>query len=322
MITCAKCGRENDDHFKFCQGCGANLAEQRAQAAEPQWPANCPQCAAPVTPGQRFCGSCGCRIEPIAAAPAAPPAMVSPPAAAPPAAAPPAPAPAPAAPPLAPAPAATGPQVGRLVVKNPDGSAGFVHPLVFGDNTVGRRTPGQHFQGDLFLSPDHVAIRIEGNQIVVRDLGSLNGVYYRITAPIAIAHDEYFRIGRELLRFRSLAKCEPLVAAQAGVEIAGSNAHRAWGRLERMSAPNEASVAFMLRGEKHQLGRERGDILFPEDGFVSGQHCTLAPAGDGAMLTDLGSSNGTFAMVKGEMRLPIETELYFGASPYRIVAGA
>ncbi|MEO8901237.1 MAG: zinc-ribbon domain-containing protein, partial [Polyangiaceae bacterium] len=31
MITCLKCGKENQDHYKFCLGCGAELP--RAAAA-------------------------------------------------------------------------------------------------------------------------------------------------------------------------------------------------------------------------------------------------------------------------------------------------
>ena len=54
------------------------------------------------------------------------------------------------------------------------------------------------------------------------------------------------------------------------------------------------------------LGRERGDILFPEDGYVSGLHCRLTWDGQRLFLTDLGSSNGTFVngrrIVESELR--------------------
>src|SRR5436190_22579448 len=33
LITCPKCGKENQDHYKFCLGCGAELP--RAGAAKP-----------------------------------------------------------------------------------------------------------------------------------------------------------------------------------------------------------------------------------------------------------------------------------------------
>ncbi|HEY6077708.1 MAG TPA: zinc-ribbon domain-containing protein, partial [Polyangiaceae bacterium] len=32
MITCSKCGKENQDHYKFCLGCGAELPRGSAQA--------------------------------------------------------------------------------------------------------------------------------------------------------------------------------------------------------------------------------------------------------------------------------------------------
>ncbi|MBU6162841.1 MAG: 50S ribosomal protein L32, partial [Myxococcales bacterium] len=86
MITCSKCGRENEDQFKFCLGCGSNLEDQRAQSnAAPPALSNCPQCGTQVTPGQRFCGSCGFNVEAHAkiAAPVAVPAPVPAPAPAP-----------------------------------------------------------------------------------------------------------------------------------------------------------------------------------------------------------------------------------------------
>ena len=50
-------------------------------------------------------------------------------------------------------------------------------------------------------------------------------------------------------------------------------------------------------------GRERGDILFSEDGYVSGLHCQVARGADGAVyLTDLGSSNGSFIRLRSGAR--------------------
>ena len=38
------------------------------------------------------------------------------------------------------------------------------------------------------------------------------------------------------------------------------------------------------------LGRERGDVIFPEDGYVSGLHCRIHHDGTAVVLTDVGSS--------------------------------
>ena len=63
------------------------------------------------------------------------------------------------------------------------------------------------------------------------------------------------------------------------------------------------------------LGRERGDILFPEDGYVSGLHCRLTWDGQRLFLTDLGSSNGTFVsdlLITEPTRLSPEHDVRLG----------
>ena len=46
MITCSRCGKENQDHYKFCLGCGAKLEAAAAAAA----PAPAPVPAPGLTP--------------------------------------------------------------------------------------------------------------------------------------------------------------------------------------------------------------------------------------------------------------------------------
>ncbi len=65
------------------------------------------------------------------------------------------------------------------------------------------------------------------------------------------------------------------------------------------------------------LGRERGDILFPEDGYVSGLHCRLSWDGQKLFLTDLGSSNGTFQRI-AEADLRSGDVLLMGQQLFRV----
>jgi predicted component of type VI protein secretion system len=65
-------------------------------------------------------------------------------------------------------------------------------------------------------------------------------------------------------------------------------------------------------------GRERGDVLFSEDGYVSGLHCSIAPAKDGRVyLTDVGSSNGTFVRLTNEYQLTPGDVLLMGQQLFR-----
>ena len=48
MITCAKCSKENQDHYKFCLGCGAELP--RGNAPKPFSPQTPPHGVPAVRP--------------------------------------------------------------------------------------------------------------------------------------------------------------------------------------------------------------------------------------------------------------------------------
>jgi len=48
---CPSCGAKNADGVKFCQECGASMANAG--------PKHCTSCGAELAPGTRFCGECG-----------------------------------------------------------------------------------------------------------------------------------------------------------------------------------------------------------------------------------------------------------------------
>ena len=305
MITCSKCGRANEDHYKFCLGCGGPVEAKPAEA-----PATCPQCSTPTTPGQKFCGSCGYKLEAPAPAPTAAPAAQ----------------PAPAAHKTESKPAASAtPKSGgaaTLTMVKPDGSPGESVSLSAGRNIIGRKSEHAVFSRDEFLSPEHASIEISGNSVVIKDLGSLNGTYYRISEITELKSGTFLRMGLEVLHFQSLATVAPLHApAKDGSAVIGSPAGDAWGRLERVSAPDEASFTFLLRNTEHFLGREKGDILFGDDRYVSGRHARIFTDGSAFFVEDLKSSNGTFVRLSGERELANGALIFIGSQPFRLTVG-
>jgi hypothetical protein len=66
------------------------------------------------------------------------------------------------------------------------------------------------------------------------------------------------------------------------------------------------------------LGRERGNILFPEDGYVSGLHVNIFTENNKFYMTDLGSSNGSFIKLDDEGTFPAGTFLLMGQQLFRI----
>jgi pSer/pThr/pTyr-binding forkhead associated (FHA) protein len=340
LITCPKCSKDNQDHYKFCLGCGAELPRDAApKPFSPQTPSQgikaqqaaapvvvaaaaqglgpppvasgggaafasapapsggggggaasvapggptvvCPQCAHVNSPSNLFCGSCGFRLG-GSAAPKAP-----------------------VAPPSAPA-AIGGAGAGTVVLTalRADGTEAGTFALPGTTVTVGRET-GAIFAGDSYLSPRHATFKQNGPKVTVKDEASLNGVYKKLVrdVPVELRPHDMFRIGQEIIKFEPLQTMTP---APDGVERLGSPAKGYVGRIALVIGREVTGNAFPIPETGVHLGRERGDVLFPEDGYVSGLHCRLSWEGGRLLLTDLGSSNGSF------MRLHEETEVKTG----------
>jgi pSer/pThr/pTyr-binding forkhead associated (FHA) protein len=183
-----------------------------------------------------------------------------------------------------------------LTALRADGSEAGTFQMPAGGGTVGRETGGI-FAGDSYLSPRHATFRIQGGgRASVKDEASLNGVYKKLTreVPVEIRPNEVFRIGQEIIKFEPLTS-QP--AAADGVERLGAPSKGYVGRIALVVGREETGNAFPIPEGGVHLGRERGDILFPEDGYVSGLHCRLSWDGQKLFLTDLWSSNGTFVRV-------------------------
>jgi pSer/pThr/pTyr-binding forkhead associated (FHA) protein len=356
VIGCSKCGKENQDHYKFCLGCGAELPRDAAPKAftpgtppqgvkavakpsagvagggldatalppakspiadpapvishsavsagvGPQAPlgasaANfpqtlgavpCPQCGHPNTGNNVFCGSCGFRLAGAAAKSAAPPAV---------------------------APAATAGSV-LLTALRADGSEAGTYNLPGGTVLIGRDTGGI-FAGDSYLSPRHATFRQPAvGKLHVKDEASLNGVYKKLTPKVAVElqANDVFRIGQEIIRFEPLT---PLAPSPDGVERLGAPSKGYIGRIALITGRDTTGNAFPVPEAGIHLGRERGDVLFPEDGYVSGLHCQLEYQAGKLTLTDFGSSNGTFIRLREEVEVVTGDVLLMGQQLFRI----
>lgn len=266
-----------------------------AAVASPVATTACPNCGRAINPGFAFCGACGTRISPpaggAAAALGAQKTMYM----------------------AGPTPAPVAVPRGRIILIRPDGSEGGAHPLHDGDNLVGRGQ-GALFEGDLYLSPRHAEFVLGPSGLVVRDLKSLNGVFVKIDAEEMLESGDVIRIGQELLRFEIIAPPAPL---EDGTEVAGTPNPGFWGRLSVIVGRDVDGSAFPLFGDAIVMGRERGDILFPEDGYVSGTHARITLRDGRVYLADVGSSNGTFLRVRGERRVATGGFILMGQQLFR-----
>src|SRR6185503_10591501 len=123
------------------------------------------------------------------------------------------------------------------------------------------------------------------------------------------------RIGQEILLYEAV---EQPAAPRDGVEPVGSPIEGYWGRISLVVGRDSTANAFPIGGEGITLGRERGDLLFPEDGYVSGLHCRITTEGGRVFLTDLGSSNGTFLKLKADRNVTNGDFLLLGQQLFKV----
>jgi pSer/pThr/pTyr-binding forkhead associated (FHA) protein len=275
------------------QNPGLGMPPAAAAAMPASGPRKCPHCGSDVPPNFKFCGVCG---QSLGAAP-------------PPSGYPPAPAFGP--------PANAAPQAlprATLTLIRPDGSEGGTFPLRDGDNRLGR-DHGAIFENDGYLSPTHCELVVVGNGAVVRDLDSLNGVFVRMTGEEEIQPGQVIRMGQELLRFDLIEPPSPL---EDGTEVMGSPNPGYWGKITVIIGNQVDGSAYPLLGDSVTMGRERGDINFPDDGYVSGLHARLSTRNGKVYLADLGSSNGTFLRVQGERKIGNDSFVLLGQQLFKL----
>ncbi len=272
-------------------------------------PGTCPQCDSPNPRNNRFCITCGFDMSTVPSQGFGPPVSAPDPMLD-------APTPPLAAPQhmiSAPRPAV---ERARLVLIRPDGTEGGHHSLMEGESSVGRETGGV-FANDPFLSPRHASFSVGAGTLTVRDEGSLNGIYIRIERqqPVELHDGDVFRIGQEILRFEAF---QPAPRQADGTERIGAEAEGLVGKIVLVTGRDSFASAFPVPVTGLYLGRERGDILFPEDGYVSGLHCQLAVNNGRLTVTDVGSSNGSYVRLNSPRAVRNGDFLLLGQQLFRV----
>jgi pSer/pThr/pTyr-binding forkhead associated (FHA) protein len=88
----------------------------------------------------------------------------------------------------------------RLVQILEGGLRGAAFPLKEGDNHLGREQGDIAFPTDGFVSGRHALLHVKQDRLRVRDVGSSNGTFIRLTGPVFVENGDHLLIGRQLLR--------------------------------------------------------------------------------------------------------------------------
>jgi len=205
----------------------------------------------------------------------------------------------------------------KLTLIRGDGDDGVSFTLAGEEHLAGRGDCAISFPDDPFLSPIHANFAYAHQQLVVRDEGSLNGIYVRISSTTELMHGSMVLVGEQVLSVGAAAQPEDLPDAE-GTYYSASMVRP--GSLEIRQNLRGGQIGWVHRvdGDVVTIGRENNDINFPDDPFISGRHAELRIAGGVLSVTDLGSRNGTFVRVHGERVLEHGDYVFLGQQLLRV----
>jgi pSer/pThr/pTyr-binding forkhead associated (FHA) protein len=247
----------------------------------------CRSCSTPVPLGHKFCGRCGAAV---------PPEILN---------------------------ARTqffgqlqAPGKAKLILIRGEGVEGLSYQLNAEHHVVGRS--GQLvFPDDPFVSPTHADFFYRGGNLVVKDLGSVNGVYLRVRGSVEIQPTDHFLAGEQAFRF-DLPPPTHDEPGEDGTFFYSSPKHKTSFRITQILQGGAFGMTVCARGTSLQVGREGGDLNFPSDLYMSASHCKLEEVAGKMMLTDMSSRNGTYLRLRDERELSHGDYLFIGRKLLRV----
>lgn len=212
---------------------------------------------------------------------------------------------------------------GRLVLLLPNGQEGESYALRPDKTQIGRKQGSILFLDDPYVSPLHSTFFLESpGKMRVRDEKSLNGIFLRLREKTELQDRSILLLGKQLFLFEIIqpSSLEQEIDVELDVPAAvwGSPYNHYWGRLVQLISGGKKGNAVLLGGEYVDLGRERGQITFPGDRYISGIHARISHQGSHFFLEDLGSRNGTFLRIHEEIPIHSKDVLIIGEQLLRI----
>lgn len=211
-----------------------------------------------------------------------------------------------------------------FLVVRPDGSHGEERPLDKPVVTLGRLDGDILFPEDALVSRRHARFTVTDDGLSVEDLNSANGIFWRLNKPHKLRHGDIILMGRQMFRFMcptATGSRAPgtgpesrgagtSAGSPAGIPQSGTGAaprrreaDKVVAELIRLLPGGVEENHYPLVTGENILGRTRGTISFPDDPFLSGQHCSITFQAGGFVLADLKAQNGTFVGVREKTAL-------------------
>lgn len=250
----------------------------------------CKDCSSPVPPGHKFCGACGTTV---------PDNMLEKK--------------------VAFFGSMQAPGKARLIlIRGTDGTDGLSYLLQGTEHVAGRTDAQIPFPNDAWISERHANFIYRGERLVVRDEGSVNGVYVRVRQPVPLSPGDQFLCGEQVFRVDATPK-DSSGPDPDQTYFYSSPKRPSSFRVVQVLRGGTDGMTYCARDVAVQIGREDSEMNFPDDIYMSGRHAKVEAGADGTFtLHDLGSRNGTYVRIRGERELAHGDYLFLGQQLLRV----
>jgi pSer/pThr/pTyr-binding forkhead associated (FHA) protein len=250
----------------------------------------CNQCGENIPEGHTFCGGCGAQISKSTSSMGPDTDFFS---------------------------ALQTPGRAKLIVVRGEGE-GISYALNAMEHVAGRASGVILFPDDDTLSKQHCDFRYRDEQLYLNDRDSQNGTYLRIREPVHLADGDLFSCGQQLLQVNLLNDTGEFPSGDGTLYYTSPNRHEKL-RVTQIIEGGKAGTTVSSPVGELTVGREGCDLTVGDDSHLSGRHAKLSLGRDGRVeLSDLGSKNGTYIRIKGEVRLTHGDYVFIGKELLRV----
>lgn len=196
-------------------------------------------------------------------------------------------------------------------------------PIHASGMTLGHAKISADFPGLSTMAVKHMRFSYDKGGLIVEDLGSLNGIYLKVTQPIELIDGMRFRVGNQTIEFHQTDPFEPVPpqSADDGEEYCSRDLEPL--AFVDMIRPNgKPGLHFPItKLDTTVIGREgpNAHIALTGDGSVSASHVQIRREDGKFFLDDLKSRNGTFVHVRGSSPVTSGDVILAGRVLFRVV---
>ncbi len=200
--------------------------------------------------------------------------------------------------------AATAERTAKLVLVRGQSAYGSQWRLQAGETVIGRADGMVLFPDDDALAIRHCKLVFRGADLWLEPEDTTNGVFVKVREPAQLARGDEIVVGAQRLRVLGEEDRPVAVRADPGTRILGSLVKPAPPITLLRIGPDPVQNEVFYRCQRLlTLGRSNCDVNFPRDSFVSERHAQLTHDGNGLVLEDLRSRNGTYVRARSATRL-------------------